>query len=362
MEKTDRRKFIAKASLVSLGTMSGMQSFLNPELLVKSNTLNVTNSVQVIPAKSKRDLMMQILDMSARPSYIPAGFFMHFGVKGDAAIKAHLEYFRATGMDFVKIQFDELGLAQNDQIKSPKDWARLPILPEAWFEPALYLLKKLIKEAKKEAMIIQTLYSPYQMAKQAVPWNLLVEHVKQDAESVCRGMENVTLSIMNFVNAAARLGVDGFYTCTQGGEINRVADLPHFYRVIKNYDMILYKEVSQLAPYNILHICDYDGSYEDFELHFKDYPGQVVNTPLSADNKPLTLSHAAEIFNRPVMGGLDRHGVLTTGSPADIIKATIELLENAPANMILSANCTVDKKTPVENLKAAIDTAHKFRS
>lgn len=53
-------------------------------------------------------------------------------------------------------------------------------------------------------MIIQTLYSPYQMAKQAVPWELLVKHVKEDPEAVCRGMENVTLSILNFVQAAAK--------------------------------------------------------------------------------------------------------------------------------------------------------------
>jgi uroporphyrinogen decarboxylase len=362
MGRTDRRKFIRNASLASIATMSGIQTFLNPALTLPANTTTITNHVLRGSVKSKRDLMMQVLDMSAKPTYIPAGFFMHFGVTGDAAIKAHLEYFRATGMDFLKIQFDEKGLPQNDQIKSPGDWARMPILPEEWFEPALYLLKNLIKEVKNEAMIIQTLYSPYQMAKQAVPWNLLVEHVKQDAESVCRGMENITLSIMNFVHAASRLGVDGFYTCTQGGETNRVADLALFYRVIKNYDMILYKEVSQLVPYNILHICDYDGSYEDFELHFKDYPGQVINTPLSADSKPLTLTRSAEIFKRPVMGGLDRHGVLSTGSAEDVKKATIEVLKNAPANMILSANCTVDKKTPIENLKKAIDIAHSYRA
>lgn len=362
MEKSDRRKFIRNVSLASVAAVSGIPSFLEPGLSTPVNTKTVTNYGRRAPVKSKRDLMMQVLDMSSKPTYIPAGFFMHFGVTGDAAIKAHLEYFRATGMDFLKIQFDEKGLSQNDQIKSPKDWARMPILSEEWFEPALYLLKNLVKEVKKEALIIQTLYSPYQMAKQAVPWNLLVEHVKEDAESVCRGMENITLSIMNFVSAASRLGVDGFYTCTQGGETNRLADLSLFYRVIKNYDMILYKEVSQLVPYNILHICDYDGSYEDFELHFKDYPGQVVNTPLTADNKPLTLSHAAEIFNRPVMGGLDRHGILTKGLPEDVRKATIDVLKDAPANVILSANCTVDKKISLENLKVAINTAHSFRT
>jgi hypothetical protein len=148
------------------------------------------------------------------------------------------------------------------------------------------------------------------MAKQAVPWKVLVEHVTQDAESVCRGMENITLELLNFVQAAARLGVDGCYACTQGDETNRVADRALFNRVIKNYDMLLYKEVAQWVPYNILHVCDYDGPYEEFDLRFQDYPGQVVNVPLMADGKPLSLRQAADIFKRPIMGGLDRHGIL----------------------------------------------------
>ena len=360
MEKTSRRDFLTGASLASIGILGGLPSvFANNQMdTVQAFSKGIRPSGVV---KSKRDLMMQVLDMSGIPNYIPAGFFMHFGVKGDAAIKAHLDYFHATGLDFVKIQFDEQGLPKNDQIKTAKDWSMMPILPEKWFEPALYLLKSLIKEAKSEALILQTLYSPYQMAKQAIPWELLVEHVKEDAESVCRGMENITLSIMNFVHAAARLGVDGFYTCTQGGETNRVADQSLFNRTIKNYDMILYKEVSQLVPFNILHICDYEGSYEGFASRFHDYPGQVVNVPLTADQKPLSLLQASEIFKRPVMGGLDRHGILTTGTPEEIKKVTMEALKNAPANVILSGNCTVDRKIPIENLKAAINTAHEFR-
>ena len=364
MENSSRRNFITKASLGTVGALTALKStslfatgtVTHPAAFVPTGIRTVSSG------RSKRDLMMQVLDMSKTPDYIPAGFFMHFGVKGDAAIKAHLDYFHATGMDFVKIQFDELGFSRNDEIKTAKDWAKLPILNEKWFEPALYLLKNLIKEAKSEAMIIQTLYSPYQMAKQAVPWELLVQHVKEDPDSVCRGMENITLSIMHFVDAAVRLGVDGFYTCTQGGETNRVADLSLFNRTIKNYDMILYKEVAQLVPFNILHICDYDGSYEGFETRFQDYPGQVVNVPLSADNKPLPLTKASGIFKRPVMGGLDRHGVLESGTPDEVKKATIEVLKNAPANFILSANCTVNLKIPMANLQAAIKTAHEFRT
>jgi len=327
-------------------------------------TLSATTGKTAKPGKSKRDRMLEVLDMATPPKYVPAAFFMHFGVKGDAAVKAHLDYFHATGMDFVKIQFDEqqLRLPADVHVEKPRDWARIPVLSEKWFEPSLYLLKRLVKEAKSEALVIQTMYSPYQVAKQAVPWEVLVKHVKEDAESVCRGMENIALSLLHFVNAAARLGADGFYMCTQGGETNRIADIALFDRAVKSYDMLLCKEVSQLASYNIMHLCDYEGSYEQFELHFRDYPGNVVNVPLSADGKPLSPRRAAEIFKRPIMGGLDRHGVLSTGSAEEVRKATLKVLGEAPANFILGADCTVSPQIPLENLKTAIRTAHEFRT
>jgi len=306
--------------------------------------------------------MQEVLNLQAKPGYIPAAFFMHFGVRGDAAVKAHRNYFHATGMDFVKIQFDEQTLPAENQIQAPQDWARIPIYPEKWFEPSLYLLKSLIREAKAEALIIQTLYSPYQMAKQAVPRQLLLEHVQQDAESVCRGMENITLSLLNFVQAASRAGVDGFYMCTQGGETNGIADRGLFNRTVKTYDLLLYKEVSQLVAYNIMHLCDYEGSYDDFYPRFRDYPGQVVNVPLAADGKPLSLRQAAEMFKRPVMGGLNRLGTVSTGSPEEVRKAALEVLADAPANVILGADCTVSSKTPIENLRTAIRTAHEYRT
>jgi uroporphyrinogen decarboxylase len=364
MSATTRRDFIKSASAASLGSLVALE-VVGPEVAPAGEAKQIpppASGKAAKPAKSKRDLMLEVLDMAATPAYVPAAFFMHFGVKGDAAIKAHLDYFHDTGMDFVKIQFDEqeLQLEPGVQIKTVQDWAKIPILPEKWFEPSLYLLKSLIKAAKSDALIIQTLYSPYQMAKQAVPWKVLVEHVKQDAESVCRGMENITLSLVNFVQAASRLGVDGFYMCTQGGETNRVADRGLFNRAIKTYDMLLQKEVSQLVPYNILHICDYEGSYEEFSLRFQDYPGKVVNVPLSADGKSLSLRQAAKIFNRPIMGGLDRHGVLSTGSPDEVKNVTLEAIKNAPANFILGADCTVDSKIPLENLRTAIKAAHEY--
>ena len=87
-----------------------------------------------------------------------------------------------------------------------------------------------------------------------------------------------------------------------------------------------------------------------------------MNVPLSADGKPFSLRQAAEIFKRPVMGGLNRLGIVSTGGPEEVRKAALEVLKNAPANVILGADCTVSAKTPIENLRTAIRTAHESRS
>lgn len=351
---TGRRAFITTSLLAA--TSAGA---LAKELVTKATP----NAPMTAPAKSKRDLVMQVLDTSGTPNYVPAGFFLHFPAEqrtGDAAIKAHLDYFRATGMDFVKIQFEQ-GYPRATEVKQAADWYKIPVLKEEWFEPSLYVIRGLVKALKSEALILPTMYSPYQMAKQAVPKELLLKHVQEDPEAVSRGMENVTLSVMNYVRAATRAGVDGFYTCSQGGEANAVADRALFNRVIKNYDMLIQKEVAQLTPVNILHVCDYEGDYAEFGSRFQDYPGQIVNVPLTAEGKPLSLSQAADLFKRPVMGGLDRHGVLSTGTPAEVKKVVELVLKDAPARVILGANCTVRTDIPVQNLQTAIQTAHAFR-
>jgi uroporphyrinogen decarboxylase len=60
------------------------------------------------------------------------------------------------------------------------------------------------------------------------------------------------------------------------------------------------------------------------------------------------------------MGGLDRKGIISSGSPAQARAAVLEVLQSAPRRFILGADCTVLPGTPWENLRAAIETAHQF--
>jgi uroporphyrinogen decarboxylase len=311
---------------------------------------------------NKRDLVLALLDPDKPQTYTPAAFFLHFDPSchfGQAAVDKHLEFFRTTGMDLVKIQY-ERSFPPLPDIRRPDDWARMPLYKEDFFAPQLETVEGIVKAAEGEAVVIVTLYSPFMCASHAVGEENALQHIRENPEPVRKGMEIVTESLLTFVKACIRLGVDGFYHSTQGGESHRLPDPALFDELVRPYDLAVMREAERSCAFNILHICDYVGEYDDL-THFREYPGHVVSCPLKVGGHPLPLAEAARIFNRPVMGGLDRRGVLATGSDAQIRAEVHTVLGDAPERFILGADCTVPSETPWENLRTAIETTHAFR-
>ena len=313
---------------------------------------------------NKRDLMLNLLDANPKPGSIPAAFFLHFDQAyhtGQAAIDKHLEFFHYTGMDFVKIQF-ELPFPEQPQIQKPGDWkTKLPFFEIDHYEPMLKVVEGLVKAARKDALIILTLYSPFMECNNMVGKETVARHIEQDPQAFKIGIERMTESLMQFVRACIRLGLDGFYTSTQGGEKARLSDPALFDTCIGPSDLALMNEINQNCIFNILHVCDYWLPYSDI-TRFAKWPGQVVSAGLAlADGQPVTSQQVAKLFNRPFMGGLERKGVISTGSADQIRQAVLTAIQDAPDRFILGADCTVLPNTPWDNLRLAIQTAHAYR-
>ena len=310
---------------------------------------------------NKRDAMLSLLDSDKTPDYIPAAFFLHFDPlyhRGQPAVDKHLEYFRYTGMDFVKIQY-ELTFPRLEEIQRPQDWAKIPFFGLDFFEPQLGVVQGLIKGAKKDALVVLTLYSPFMCAGQ-IAGSAVTAHIEENPEQVKRGMETITASLMGFVKECIRLGLDGFYTSTQGGEVGRFSNRALFDACVRPYDLTLMEEINHSCIFNILHVCDYALPYDRLEPYL-DYPGHVVNASLDLTGGKVSAREVARMFGRPFMGGLERKGILATGSPAEVRQAAQEVLAAAPERFILAADCTVPADTSWDNLRAAIDTAHAYQ-
>jgi uroporphyrinogen decarboxylase len=208
-------------------------------------------------------------------------------------------------------------------------------------------------------VIIMTLYSPFMCAGHATSQALVTDHLNREPEKARKGLEIIADTLLGFVRECIRLGVDGFYTSTQGGEAGRFTSAHVFDEYIKPFDLVLMEEAHRACPLNILHVCDYHRDYEDF-APFLDYPGTVVNSPLKLGMRRLTPKVVSELFKRPYMGGLDRKGILTSGTPEQIRQAVHAVIKQASPRFILGADCTVPSEIPWDNLKIAIEAAHAY--
>lgn len=314
-------------------------------------------------ARSKREAMLALLEKRHSHDYVPAAFFLHFDESchfGQPAVDKHLEFFRRTGMDFVKIQYERT-FPSVPEIRKPEDWRKMPSYGLDFYEGQLEAVRGLVRAAKKEALVLVTLYSPFMCAGHTTSLPLVTAHLEENPEPVQKGLEVITDSLMMFVKECIRAGVDGFYASTQGGETGRFRSAGVFERNIKPFDLALMNEINRSCVFNILHVCDYNGPYSDLKPYI-DYPGHVVNCNPRLTTGTLSWKEIAEMFKRPCMGGMDRHGIVVHGSRREIEASVEQVLREAARPFILGADCTVPSDTGWDNLRAAIDAAHAFQA
>jgi uroporphyrinogen decarboxylase len=310
-----------------------------------------------------RDRMLGLTENRAAPGYVPAAFFLHFDPafhRGRPAVDKHLEYFRATGMDFMKIQYEH-PFPPMPQITRPEHWETIPRYDADYFADPLEVVSGIVTAVKKEALVVVTLYSAVMHAGHAAGRELLSAHLEQDPERTAKGLQIINDSILVFVRECVKRGVDGFYASTQGGEAGRFSDPALFSRWLKPIDLVVMSEINRLCPFNILHVCDYHGVYDDLAPYL-DYPGHVVNCGTRLRSGERSPRQLARLFHRPFMGGMDRHGILVSGTREQIAREVQDVIRDAPPAFVLGADCTVPSDIPIENLKAAIDTAHWSRA
>ena len=296
------------------------------------------------------------------PGYVPAAFFLHFGedaLLGPAAIERHLEYFRFTGMDFVKVQY-ERDFPPRPEIRTAADWESMPRYGLDFYRPQLEVIDALVKAVGQEALVLVTLYSPYMCARHTVGREALKQQIEADGAAVDRGLDTIASSLLEFVAECRNLGVDGFYASTQGGESGTFSDPALFELHVKPHDLRVQHDIDGAFVFNILHVCDYLAPYADLRA-FTDYPGHLVSCSPRLTTGMVSMGELARFFGRPVMGGMDRKGSLAAGSAEEVRLEAQAALLDAPDRFVLGADCTIPGEGRWEAIRTAVATAHAWR-
>ncbi len=308
---------------------------------------------------NKRTKMQELLEKDNSWDYIPSAFFTHFDEsyrKGQAAVNKHIDYFRFTGMDFLKIQFEQ-PFPPMEQIKTARDWDLFPFYGIEYYQETLEIVKSLVGEMRREALVLMTVYSPFMNARSVVNDQVINQHLEEDPQKVAKAIDKAAESTLLFIKECKKIGVDGFYASTQGREAGRFQTPDIFERFIRPADVEVMNEMNRGTSCNILHICDFRKPYENI-TDFVGYPCQIVSVPsILEGGKRIELTEAYKTFGRPIMGGIDRLGHINS-EPSQALEEEIDTAFcQAPERFILGADCTVPQAS-WNSIKFAVEKAH----
>lgn len=301
---------------------------------------------------------------------IPSGFSLHFPdhqKKGDACVKAHLDFFRDTDTDICKIMNENL-IPSFGPIHTPEDYDRLiPALSmnDEFMEAQMKLTKEILKGCDKDVFTMGTLhgicasgihpieqtgvnyYAARQMQTDFLGWN---------EKSMLSAMQRITDVLCDLARSYIEMGVDSVYYAALGGECCFFTD-EEFAKWIKPFDLQVMEAIKAAGGYSFLHICK-DGLSMERYRDYADY-ADVVNWGIY--EVPYSMSEGKELFQgKTMMGGLPNHrGVLVDGSGQEIREEVERIIEcNGKTGLILGADCTLATDQDLTKVRAAVDFAH----
>jgi len=327
-------------------------------------------SAQSYNEYNKRELLLQVLDQSRPNDYVPVFFNVHFADKfGDGAVASHIKFYEETNVDFVNVKYEYIP-SQKVEFKTADDFKKVKDIPVSELAAQLNVVTKLALTRKQGALILPTVYSPLAVLSQiAGGWEDkqkakdLIELIRKNPQAAAPALDKVTKILVTYIREARKNGADGFYISSQGADVTRFAANGVFDKYIKPYDRQLSDVANEIAPINILHICEAGGKFNLKALEsYKDYPGSIVNVPIHEfEGEGYSLKQLQDIFKRPILGGftrtfIDSHSVEESKAVVD------QILKDAPANFILGADDSVlPNSSDLSKLRAVVDYAHSWR-
>jgi uroporphyrinogen decarboxylase len=298
---------------------------------------------------------------------VPSCFSLHFPseeASGEAGIKSHLDFFRRTDTDILKIMNENL-LPDVGDIRIPADWKKIPSYSSKspFLVEQIEFAKRILEKCDASAFTLGTLHGICASAihpierrygYQAVR-ELQVAHLRENPRPVLDAFGRITEGLCLLARAYAELGIDGVYYAALGAERELFTD-EEFASWIAPFDQRILREVKSAGCRAFLHMCKGN-------LNLRRYAGyfdlaDVVNW--GVEENGFSLEEGRALFGGAcVMGGLaNRSGVLVEGTEEDLRRAVKGVIRGfGKTRFILGADCTLPTGIPYERIRVAVEAA-----
>lgn len=325
---------------------------------------------------NKRERVLNALNN--RPvDHVPVGFWFHFAgeqAAGEANVQAHLDYYRQTDLDFLKVMSDGFfNYPLPSGISSPKDWYRLEPLDEhdPWIERQVERVAALVKAIGDERCVFYNVFAPLSYLRFGVESNggdfqHLVADLRANPNAVLHALDAVAVSASILARRVIEeAGADGVYYCVQNGEKGLFTPEEHR-QWVRPSDLYALERANRYSDNNIVHLCGWAGRENQLGL-WRDYPAKAVNWAVHVDH--LSLDDGRIFFGgRASLGGFETHwdangrkGIIYDGTKDELQAYTHDLiLDHGKRGLLLGGDCTIDAKLDWERIRWIVEAAREL--
>lgn len=272
--------------------------------------------------------------------------------------EAEIDFYRAYDLDFLKVMSDyPYPLPKGLQaLETEADWKRVePVAAsdECWNEQLLAL--SLINDAiGKEALFIETVFSPWITARRLARSSGLITARQRYPDTLLAAMEAIATSLSEYSKQALERGAAGIFL-SLGAASEDVMSADEYEKWGRPFDLKILEAVRE-APFNVLHI-------HGKRIHFHsvlDYPVSALNwshfatVPSLADGKARS--------GMTVLGGIDEASASHVSALEIGEQVARAILEVGSRGLIIAPGCSVPTDTREQSLRAVKTAVERARN
>lgn len=320
---------------------------------------------------NKRERVLNALNKKP-VDHVPCGFWFHFGgaeAQGEACIQAHLKYYRATDLDFLKVMCDGYFAYPVDiDIQEAEDWFKLEPLKkdDPFITGQVDRVKAIVKAIGEERCVFYNIMCPFSAIRNAFPDEFVMECLRKNPNAVMHALDAIAQTEAMLAELLlTEAGADGIYFCVQGGEYDRFTE-EEYHKYISPSELYVLEHANRFSDNNILHCCGWAGAKNNLKL-WKDYPAKCINWATAVEE--VDLEEGRVLFgNKATLGGFKTlwdanrmEGIIYEGTKEELQDYTRELILNhGKLGLMLGGDCTVSAKLDWERVRWIVEAARSI--
>ena len=244
---------------------------------------------------NKKERVLSALE-NRETDYVPAAFWFHFPAdraEGQACVDAHLQWYRDTDQDFIKIMCDGYFGYPNETLEKLEEVSQLyemkPLgADHPFIREQIARAAAIVKAVDGECCVFYNVFCPLSFFRLQTSWEKMMACMKADPEAMKYACSVIARDAKALVKGLIEeAGCDGIYYCVQNAETFRFT-AEEYRRQVTPSDKEVLDYANTLSAHNILHCCGWGGDKNRVEV-WQDYEAAAINWAVYVED--LSLIH-----------------------------------------------------------------------